>query len=72
MRQFQARIAMMDNIFFADNIVTVSLPVADNDSQLLKLRKKYTKSINNSYFVKSVRIKQVVVKKRTLIFNSLH
>ena len=63
---------MMDNIFFADNIVTVSLPVADNDSQLLKLRKKYTKSINNSYFVKSVRIKQVVVKKRTLTFNSLH
>ena len=63
---------MMDNIFFADNIVTVSLPVADNDSQLLKLRKKYTKSINNSYFVKSVRIKQVVVKKKTLIFNSLH
>ena len=63
---------MMDNIFFADNIVTVSLPVADNDSQLLKLRKKYTKSINNSYFVKSVRIKEVVVKKRTLTFNSLH
>ena len=63
---------MMDNIFFADTIVTVSLPVADNDSQLLKLRKKYTKSINNSYFVKSVRIKQVVVKKRTLTFNSLH
>ena len=63
---------MMDNIFFADIIVTVSLPVADNDSQLLKLRKKYTKSINNSYFVKSVRIKQVVVKKKTLIFNSLH
>ena len=72
MRQFQARITMMDNIFFADNIVTVSLPVADNDSQLLKLRKKYTKSINNSYFVKSVRIKQVVVKKKTLTLNSLH
>ena len=38
MRQFQA---LMDNIFFPDNIVSVSLPVTDNDPHLFELRKTY-------------------------------
>ena len=41
MQQFQARITLMGNIFLADNIVTVSLPVTDNDPQSFEFIKTY-------------------------------